>query len=59
MLLLVQHLHLQLCQWLAKFIPSFFVSYGSWAIRNYYALIGAEKEIGSEAFMWSRIRTFP
>ena len=29
-LLLVRRLHLQLCQWLDKFIPSFFVSYGSW-----------------------------
>ena len=26
--------------------------------RNYYALIGAEEEIGSEAFTWSRARTF-
>jgi len=26
--------------------------------RNYYALIGAEEEIGSEAFRWSRARTF-
>jgi len=26
--------------------------------RNYYALIGAEEEIDSEAFMWSRARTF-
>jgi len=26
--------------------------------RNCYALIGAEKEIGSEAFTWSRGRTF-
>jgi len=26
--------------------------------RNYYALIGAEEEIGSEAFMRSRARTF-
>jgi len=25
---------------------------------NYYALIGAEEEIGSEAFTWSRARTF-
>ena len=30
MLLSVRRLLLQLCQWLAKFIPSFFVSYGSW-----------------------------
>jgi len=30
MLLLVRRLPLQLCQWLAKFILSFFVSYGSW-----------------------------
>jgi len=29
-LLLVWRLHLQLCQWLDKFIPSFFVSCGSW-----------------------------
>ena len=29
-LLLVRSLHLQLCQWLDKFIPSFFVSCGSW-----------------------------
>ena len=29
-LLLVRRLHLQLCQWLDKFIPSFFVSCGSW-----------------------------
>ena len=29
-LLLVWRLHLQLCQWLAKFILSFFVSCGSW-----------------------------
>jgi len=28
MLLLIQRLHLQLCQWLAKFILSFFVSVG-------------------------------
>jgi len=26
--------------------------------RNYYALIGAEEEIGSKAFTWSRARTF-
>jgi len=26
--------------------------------RNYYALIGAEEEIGSEAFTWRRERTF-
>jgi len=26
--------------------------------RNYYAFIGAEEEIGSEAFTWSRARTF-
>jgi len=26
--------------------------------RNYYALIGAEEEIGSEASTWSRARTF-
>ena len=26
--------------------------------HNYYALIGAEEEIGSEAFTWSRARTF-
>jgi len=26
--------------------------------RNYYALIGAEEEIGSEAFTWSRARRF-
>jgi len=26
--------------------------------RNYYALIGTEEEIGSEAFTWSRARTF-
>jgi len=26
--------------------------------RNYHALIGAEEEIGSEAFTWSRARTF-
>jgi len=26
--------------------------------RNYYARIGAEEEIGSEAFTWSRARTF-
>jgi len=26
--------------------------------RNYYALIGAEEEIGSEAFTWSQARTF-
>jgi len=26
--------------------------------RNYYALIGAEEEIGSEAFTWSRAQTF-
>jgi len=26
--------------------------------RNYYALIGAEEEIGSEAFTWRRARTF-
>jgi len=26
--------------------------------QNYYAFIGAEKEIGSEAFTWSRARTF-
>jgi len=26
--------------------------------RNYYALIGAEEEIGSEAFSWSRASTF-
>jgi len=26
--------------------------------RNYYALVGAEEEIGSEAFTWSRARTF-
>ena len=26
--------------------------------RNYYALIGAEEEIDSEAFTWSRARTF-
>jgi len=26
--------------------------------RNYYALIGADEEIGSEAFKWSRARTF-
>jgi len=26
--------------------------------RNYYLLIGAEEEIGSEAFKWSRARTF-
>ena len=26
--------------------------------RNYYALIGAEEEIGSEAFTWSRASTF-
>jgi len=26
--------------------------------RNYYALISAEEEIGSEAFTWSRARTF-
>jgi len=26
--------------------------------RNYYALIGAEEEIGNEAFTWSRARTF-
>jgi len=57
MLLLVRHLHLQLCQWLDKFILSFFVSCGSWT-RNYYALVGAEEEIGSEAFTWSRARTF-
>jgi hypothetical protein len=25
--------------------------------RNYYALIGAEEEIGSETFTWSRART--
>ena len=25
---------------------------------NYYALIGAEEEVGSEAFKWSRARTF-
>jgi len=25
--------------------------------HNYYALIGAEEEIGGEAFMWSRART--
>jgi len=30
MLLLVRRLHLQFCQWLAKFIPSFFVLCGSW-----------------------------
>jgi len=30
MLLLVRRLHLQLCQLLAKFIPSFFVFCGSW-----------------------------
>ena len=63
MLLLVRRLHLQLCQWLAKFIPNFLFSYGSSKsadkqTRNYYALIGAEEEIGSEAFTWSRARTF-
>ena len=26
--------------------------------RKYYALISAEEEIGSEAFMWSRASTF-
>jgi len=26
--------------------------------RNYYALISAEEEIGSEAFTWSQARTF-
>jgi len=26
--------------------------------RNYYALTGAEEEIGNEAFTWSRARTF-
>jgi len=26
--------------------------------RNYYSLISAEKEIGSEAFTWSLARTF-
>jgi len=26
--------------------------------RNYYAIIGAEEEIGSETFTWSRARTF-
>jgi len=60
-LLLVRRLHLQLCQWLAKFIPSFFISYESWLTkqtRNYYALIGAEEEISSEAFTWSRACTF-
>ena len=29
-LLLVRRLHLQLCQWMDKFIASFFVSCGSW-----------------------------
>ena len=37
MLLLVRRLQLQLCQWLAKFIPSFFVSYGSW-LTNRHAI---------------------
>jgi len=52
MQLSVRRLPLQLCQWLAKFIPSFFVSYGSCdkQTRNYYALISAEEEIGSKAF---------
>ena len=37
MLLLVWSLHLQLCQWLAKFIPSFFISCGSW-LTNRHAI---------------------
>jgi len=59
MLLFVRRLHLQLCQWLIH--PEFFGLL--WVLadkqtRNYHALIGAEQEIGSEAFTWSRERTF-
>jgi len=36
-LLLVRRLQLQLCQWLAKFISSFFVSCGSW-LTNRHAI---------------------
>jgi len=44
---------------LAKFILSFFVScLADKQTRNYYALIGVEVEIGSEAFSRSRARTF-
>ena len=52
-LLLIRRLHLQLCQWLAKFVPEFLRLLWFLAdtqTRNYYALIGAEEEIGSEAF---------
>jgi len=35
MMLSVRCLHLQLCQWLAKFIPSFFVSYASWLTKRH------------------------
>jgi len=61
MLLSVRRLHLQLRQWMAKFPPEFLRLL--WVLadkqtRNYYALIGAEEEIGSEAFTWSRARTF-
>jgi len=63
MMLLVRRLHLQLCQWLDKFTPSFLIQ--GWFLadrdkptRNYYALISAEEKIGSEAFTWSRARTF-
>jgi len=61
MLLLARRLHLQLRQLLAKVIPSFFVSCGSWLTKqtcNHYAIIGEEEEIGSKAFTWSRARTF-
>ena len=61
MLLSVRRLHLQLRQWMAKFHPEFLRLL--WVLadkqtHNYYALISAEEEIGSEAFTWSRARTF-
>ena len=39
MLLLVRRLHLQLCQWLATFIPSLFVSCGSWLTNSALSLL--------------------
>jgi len=59
MLLLVRRLHLQ---FVARQIHPEFLRV-LWVLadkqtHNYYVLISAEEEIGSEAFTWSRARTF-